>query len=216
MIRRQPVVAALFGALLTLMATTVAAGPPIEWNNGIAWTPFEQALTRAKAENKAICVVVYADWCPKCRGLAPAFEGPPLTDATKDVIMVLQDSEQQSGWLKERFGDLGTYVPRIFFLRPDGSVNRDLASGHPRYPFFYTPGKAELLAANIHTAAQAAGGPAATAPPQPAAPPPLPTPPPAVVSDSGFDEDYGLFVLFGLLIVTGLVVTRLGRKDPES
>ncbi len=211
-IRKQLLLATLTGALLTLLATTAAAAPPIAWNNGISWTPFDQAVVRAKAENKAVCVVVYADWCPKCRGLAPVFEGPPLTVASKEVIMVLQNSEERPGWLSERFGDLGNYVPRVFFLRPDGSVNHDLGSGHPRYPFFYTPGKAELLAKNIHTAAHAAGGPAVVAPPQPAAP----ANPVAATSKGGFGDDYGLLVLFGLLVLIGVVVSRLGRKEPQA
>jgi len=125
-------------------------------------------------------------------------------------------------------------VPRVFFLKPDGSVDRSLDSGHPRYPFFYTPGKASLLADNMRAAAQAAGGPAAAAPPQPAAPAAVAaagaaaqpiaqvpvaaapqTDPPAATA-GGMGEDYGLLVLIALLVVIGLVVSRLGRKQNEA
>ena len=217
----------LSGLVVATLAVPVAAAaaPPITWTDKIPWVPFDTALEQARAENKAICVVIYADWCPKCRGLAPAFEGPPITDAAGQVIMVLQDSEERPEWLTQRFGDLGNYVPRVFFLRPDGTLNNDVNSGHAKFPLFYTPGKAQLLADNMRAAAKAAGGPAVAAPPQPpASPQPIVSPQPiaaaqasapgtepAAVSE-GLGGDYGLLVLIGLLVVIGLVVTRLGRK----
>lgn len=215
-------------AAALLLTASLAQAAPIEWSSAIAWTPFDQALERARAENKAVCVVVYADWCPKCRNLAPAFSEPPITEAASGVIMVLQNSEERPEWLQKRFGDLGNYVPRVFFLRPDGTVNRELTSDHPRFPFFYTPAKRDLLAQQMRKAAQPAGPASAPAPqpaPSPAASAQAPAgaaavPPAAAqgeaVAEQSLLEDRGVWVMLVLLIAIGLVVARLGRKDGEA
>lgn len=156
-------------AMTTLALPTPGhAAPAIAWHQGIKWVPFDQALTRAKAENKAVCVVVYADWCPKCRSLAPRFAEQPILKASDDVIMVLQNSDERPAWLKQKFGDLGNYVPRVFFLKPDGSVSTDVNSGNARFPYFYRASEAAKLAGSIARAAKAAG-PVTVAPPQPVA-----------------------------------------------
>ena len=35
------------------------------------------------------------------------------------------------------FAQHGGYVPRFFFLHPDGTLNEALTSGHPKYPYFF-------------------------------------------------------------------------------
>ena len=50
--------------------------------------------------------------------------------------MIKQDQSKKPAWLS-RFAEHGSYVPRFFFLNPDGSLNKTLTSGHPRYPFFF-------------------------------------------------------------------------------
>ena len=157
------------------LAMLLAAGPlaqearaadAIEWGSTVPWLPFDTAVARAKAEGKAIGVVVYADWCPKCRSLAPAFMSGPVVAASSKVLWVLQNHDEQPAWLQERFASYGNYVPRIFFLRPDGTMDAEIQSGHARFPYFYLAAKPEALIASIDRAALA-GGPAQAAPPQP-------------------------------------------------
>ncbi len=144
------------------------AADAIEWGTTVPWLPFDNAVARAKAEGKAIGVVVYADWCPKCRSLAPAFSSGPVVAASSKVLWVLQNHDEQPAWLQERFASYGNYVPRIFFLRPDGTMDPEIQSGHARFPYFYLAAKPESLVASIDRAALAAG-PAQPAPPQPPA-----------------------------------------------
>lgn len=47
----------------------------------------------------------------------------------------------------------GSYLPRVLFFAPDGTVLSDLTSGHPRYPYFYAPMVSHRLLANMRTAA---------------------------------------------------------------
>jgi thiol:disulfide interchange protein len=122
------------------------------WGNAIAWRSWDAALGTAKAENKSVCVVVYADWCPRCKELAPVFAQPEVASAAAGLIMVRQDQDEDAPWLKERLGEYGNYLPRVFFLDPNGQVREDLQSGHPRYPYFYAPLVTDRLLANMHAA----------------------------------------------------------------
>jgi len=51
------------------------------------------------------------------------------------------------------FAQHGGYVPRFFFLKPDGSLNEALNSGHPRFPYFFASQNVGRLKAVMKTAA---------------------------------------------------------------
>lgn len=125
----------------------------IEWGRSIQWRSYEKGLEEAAKSGKSICVVVYADWCPKCRKLAPAFSKPNVVKASKDLVMVLQDADAEPEWLNTAFGKYGRYVPRVFFLDSAGNVREELKSSHPRYPYFYAASQVPLLEKRMKEAA---------------------------------------------------------------
>ncbi len=125
----------------------------IKWEGPVAFTTWEAGQAKAKAENKPIMLVVYADWCPRCRELAPALQTAEVAALADKVVMVKQDSDERPAWLAPMTQQYGGYVPRIFLMKPDGSVREDLTSGHPRYPYFYTPRNADTLVKNLKTLA---------------------------------------------------------------
>ena len=131
-----------------------AAKADIKWDGPIRWRPWDQGIAEAKTQGKPVCLVIYADWCPKCRSLAPVFKEPELAKLASDFVMIRQDSDERPAWLLERFGALGGYVPRIIFLDKSGKVLEDVTSGNPRYPFFYTPHVADTLKANMRRVAK--------------------------------------------------------------
>ena len=56
-----------------------AAGrPDIKWVDKLPWQTWEDGRRRAAEEGKVLCLVVYADWCPRCRELAPVFKNPQI------------------------------------------------------------------------------------------------------------------------------------------
>ncbi|GEM_PF-2247156 len=207
----------------------VASADPIHWDTPIEWTPWDKAEAKAKAENKPICLVVYADWCPKCRKMAPLMSDPALLAASKNAVMVLQNDEERPGWLAGRFGASGNYVPRIFFLDKAGAIDTAINSGHPRFPFFYRPNSDGIskLTSSIQTAVTKAGGPAQAAAPQAAAPqaavPPVAqapaqaAPAPAAANtttgDSGPLGSSDLPVLLGLVLFAVGLVWFMSRGD---
>jgi thiol:disulfide interchange protein len=169
--RRTPALAffVLLSALLGCRAERIAAAPerpavaPVEepaaaavshlaWGDKIAWRSWESAQSLARSQGKAIGVVVYAEWCARCKELAPVFEEPAVASAAAELVMVHQDQDKPAPWLKEQLGAYGDYVPRVLFLSPEGKVHEDLTSGHPRYPHFYAPMVKDQLVANMRAA----------------------------------------------------------------
>lgn len=128
--------------------------PPskLAWGDKIAWRSWESAQSIAKSQGKPICVVVYAEWCGRCKELAPVFAQLAVASAAADLVMVRQDQDKPAAWLKGQLGAYGDYVPRVLFLSPDGEVREDLTSGHPRYPHFYAPMVKDQLVANMRAA----------------------------------------------------------------
>lgn len=122
------------------------AAAAIEWPAGIEWVDdWTDARARSAETGRPICLVVYADWCPRCKELIPVFADAEVVEASRDLIMIKQDNDLKPDWLMA-YADQGSYVPRIFFFGLDGNLRTDLTSGHPRFPYFYTPtGKTSLL-----------------------------------------------------------------------
>lgn len=122
------------------------AAAALTWPTDIAWVDdWTTARTQSADSGKPIMLVVYADWCPRCKELIPVFTEGEVVEASKGLVMVKADNDEKPDWLMA-YADQGTYVPRIFFFGADGNLRTDLTSGHPRYPFFYTPrGKTALL-----------------------------------------------------------------------
>ena len=122
----------------------------------IAWQPWEKALAQAKAERKSLMLVVYAHWGPHCRDMSPVLARPDVVALSKRLVMVGQDLDERPSWLTERFdAPYGSYVPRVFFLTPDGQVREDLQSGNPRYPYFFAPQAPDTLIGAMQKAAGA-------------------------------------------------------------
>jgi thiol:disulfide interchange protein len=142
-----------------------SASAPVEtnahlaWGNAVTWQSWDSAQSLARKEGKAICLVVYANWCSHCKELAPVFAQPEVASAARELVMVHQDQDENPEWLTERFGAYGTSVPRVFFVAADGKVREDLTSGHPRYPYFYAPMVTDQLVANMRAASTAAAHP---------------------------------------------------------
>ena len=126
----------------------------IGWGTAVNWRSWDEGLKEAQKTGKSICVVVYADWCGKCRKLAPAFSKPELVAASKDLVMVLQDAEDEPEWLTTRLDKYGRYVPRIFFMDSAGNLREELKSSHPRYPYFYAASQVPVLMQRMKEAAK--------------------------------------------------------------
>lgn len=127
-------------------------GNDIKWAGPVRWRTWEDGLAEAARTGRPICLVVYADWCPRCRELAPVFADPEIAALAERLVMIRQDADERPAWLSARFDRFGTYVPRVFFLDSKGAVLEDITSGNARYPYFYTPHGVERLKAAMRRA----------------------------------------------------------------
>ena len=115
----------LTAALLISFAIPAFAGGP-------AWTTnYAQALTEAKASNKAILLAFTGpNWCPICLGMQKAVLHAPVLGsyAEKHLVLVLVDDPYngpQSSALKKQNGRLDqkfniTFVPTFVILDANG------------------------------------------------------------------------------------------------
>jgi protein-disulfide reductase (glutathione) len=120
----------------------------IEWQGSVDWHSYQQGVELAKQSHKPILLMVYADWCSKCRALVPVFERSDVRELTAKMVAVRHNHDDPAPWLSE-IGAEGKYVPRIIFLNSDGVPLRQVTSGNPRYPLFYMAEQPDTLVSSM-------------------------------------------------------------------
>ena len=153
--------AATTAALPPIPFTTAAPpnaaneGPAVqgeEWNpKAIEWLGFDDGLEKAKKLKKPICLVLFATWCQHCRNYSKVFNDPRLVLRAKDFVMVRVDADQDSD-LAKRFSKDGGYIPRTFFLSPDGTPDYDIHAPRPQYAYFFDEKNPASLLAGMEEA----------------------------------------------------------------
>ncbi|MDI1443639.1 thioredoxin family protein [Polyangium sp. 6x1] len=107
------------------------------WNDAqIAWQGYEAGMAKAKTENKPVCLVFYTSWCPHCRNYANVFQDPRIVARAKDFVMIRVNPDDESA-IGDRYAPDGSYVPRTFFLAPDGAHMADVHAPRPKFQHFY-------------------------------------------------------------------------------
>src|SRR5260221_2624707 len=125
-------------AVVTILAIRAATRAiAADWNDdAIRWRPYEEALTEAKQARKPICLVLYTTWCPHCRNYSRVFHARQVVDASRQFVMVRLNADFESG-LSQKFAFDGTYIPRTYFLSPDGIPDPRIHAPRGRYKYFY-------------------------------------------------------------------------------
>lgn len=130
-----------------------AGAAEVKWPSNIQWRGWEEGLAEARRDGKGIVLVVYADWCPRCRELAPVFEGARIGELSQRLVMIRQNADEAPAWLTQRFEQQGSYVPRVMVLDSTGALRPEISSGNPRFPYFYTPAGVKALELSLERAA---------------------------------------------------------------
>jgi hypothetical protein len=127
--------AALLGALFVGIAARVEAGG--DWNDGqITWKGHEEGLAAAKKEKKPVCLVLYTEWCPHCANYSKVFHDPKVVERSKRFVMIRLDKDK-SQELSRRYAPDGEYIPRTYFLAPDGTLDPSIHAPRDQYKYFY-------------------------------------------------------------------------------
>jgi hypothetical protein len=115
-------------------AAAAKAGEP--WGgSAIDWKGASDGLAAAKALGRRALVVVTAEWCGHCKNYARVFSDPRVVEQARNFVMIRLDSDRDAA--AARFSVDGGYVPRTFFLRPDGSIDADIHAARAQYRYFY-------------------------------------------------------------------------------
>lgn len=114
-----------------------AAAGGAEWNSDeISWLDYDAGIARARAEGKPVCLVMHADWCPHCRTYSRVFDDPRVVAQARRLVMVRVNVDQVPA-VATRFAVDGTYVPRTYFLRSDGTVMEQIDAHRPQFRYFF-------------------------------------------------------------------------------
>jgi hypothetical protein len=137
---RIPRVLARGVALLAVLAASgcLLFDPPVlaDWNDGaIAWQPFEPGLAQARLQRKSVLLLVYTQGCTHSPEYSRLFHLPEVVDASRRLVMIRVDADAFPA-IDRRFMPDGPYVPRTFFLDPDGRLALALHGGDPTYRYF--------------------------------------------------------------------------------
>lgn len=99
-----------------------AAAHPGDAPVAFASFDFDEALSRARAENKLVFVDVYADWCTWCHKLdREVFTDERVKAALKDVLPIRVNAEKGNGRsVAARYHVRG--LPTLLFVNADGNV----------------------------------------------------------------------------------------------
>jgi thiol-disulfide isomerase/thioredoxin len=136
MLTRRSLLRAAFSlfAIATLAVPAFAGG---DWNeSGIAWKAYDQGLAEAKSSNKPVLLVFYTDWCPHCVNYSKVFHDPKVVELSKSFVMIHlnKDKEKETS---AKYAPDGEYIPRTYFLKPDGTLMPEITAPRPTYKYFF-------------------------------------------------------------------------------
>ncbi len=151
-VRRTGLVAQLLCILALALTTQPATAETLDWSGPVHWQSWEEGSKDAASHGKPMFLLVFGHWCPHCRELMPVFRDPEIAKLARNFVMVRQDTDERPPWLS-RYGHIATYVPRIFFLYPDGALASDITSGNPQFPYYYQPSNVGALRTSMHKGA---------------------------------------------------------------
>lgn len=122
-------------ALLVLGAAgTARAGG--DWNDQqIKWRTYDEGLAEAKKTKKPVMLVFFTEWCPHCKNYSGVFHDPKVVAEAKDFVMVRLDADKNKA-LSEKYAVDGSYIPRTYFLAPNGTLT-DVHAPREQFKYFY-------------------------------------------------------------------------------
>ena len=124
------------------------------WNRAqIDWQPYEAGLRAAQAQKKPVCLVFSTTWCPHCKNYSHVFEDPRVVARARDFVMIHLDADAEEA-IASKYALDGAYIPRTFFLAPDGTVETSIHAPRLQSRYFYDERDPASLLAGMETARQ--------------------------------------------------------------
>ena len=98
---------------------------------------FEEALVKAKQENKLVFVDFFATWCGPCKQMAEkVFTDEEVGKYMNEKFVCMQINVEAAGWQKETAEKFNvTVLPTLIFFKADGNVASRLAGAREKDDF---------------------------------------------------------------------------------
>ncbi len=113
------------------------AGGETWGGSAIAWHGPDDGLAEAKRTGRPAVLVLYTSWCPHCKNYSNLFGDPRVAEASKQFVMIKANSDEAEDFAWKYAPD-GGYIPRTFFLKPDGSILSDIRAGDGQFKYFFS------------------------------------------------------------------------------
>ena len=126
---------------LALVALSVTSARPAlaggDWNDkGIAWKSYAEGMEAAKKSKKPVLLVFFTEWCPHCTAYSKLFHDPQVVAKAKGFVMIRLDKDKNAE-LSKKYAPDGEYIPRTYFLHPNGDLVADVHAPRPQYKYFF-------------------------------------------------------------------------------
>jgi len=102
---------------------------------------YNDGVAAAKGNNKPIMVLFTQPWCGACKGLKTALQTDPVAFQKAAVDFNLVSVEGESEVLSNEasaFQKDGGYIPRVYFLKADGTPDYSINGPNDKYKYFYS------------------------------------------------------------------------------
>lgn len=127
-----------------------------DWNDsGVQWRPWAKALDEAQRAGKPICLVFYTTWCRHCRAYSHVFHDGRVVEASHRFVMVRVDADREPE-LSDQYALDGDYIPRTYFLSPDGTPDAGIQGPWKEFKYFYDEADPASLLSGMRAAARLA------------------------------------------------------------
>ena len=144
---------ALALAVVAMLARSTSSWAGAEdWNDAnIQWMSYEDGLAAAKKDHRPICLIFYTTWCPHCANYSKVFSSSEVVKKSKSFVMVRLDKDKNTE-LSKKYSPDGEYIPRTYFLSPDGQLDASLAETRDQFKYFYSESEPTAILAGMDRA----------------------------------------------------------------
>ncbi|XP_040583116.1 thioredoxin domain-containing protein 12 [Lepeophtheirus salmonis] len=109
------------------------------WGNQISWISWSSQVRKDGKKVKPSMVLLHDPSCPACQRLKPLFASSEEIRDSSPHFHMIQTSKNEEPSSLSLFSPDGSYIPRILFLAPNGTLLKEIINpqANPSYQYFY-------------------------------------------------------------------------------